>query len=99
MLAPQQFQRRIGATGAVALLAILVFFGALVYWQVFRTDLANANGNPVNLESAYRYNASLAASSILGTGFPFVAGKSEYFPIPQSQIDLSQGKLKQNSGY
>jgi peptidoglycan glycosyltransferase len=52
MLAPQQFQRRIGATGAVALLAILVFFGALVYWQVFRTDLANANGNPRVL-SAY----------------------------------------------
>ncbi len=52
MLAPQPFQRRIGATGAVALLAILVFFGALVYWQVFRTDLANANGNPRVL-SAY----------------------------------------------
>jgi peptidoglycan glycosyltransferase len=52
MLAPQQFQRRIGATGAVALLGILVFFGALVYWQVFRSDLANANGNP-RILSAY----------------------------------------------
>lgn len=52
MLAPHQFQRRIGATGAVALLTTLVFFGALVYWQVFRTDLANANGNPRVL-SAY----------------------------------------------
>ena len=76
MLAPQQFQRRIGATGAVALLAILVFFGALVYWQVFRTDLANANGNPRVL-SAYsdpnrgsildRDGNVLASSSAAGT--------------------------------
>jgi starch-binding outer membrane protein, SusD/RagB family len=32
-------------------------------------------------------------------GKPFVAGKHEYFPIPQSQIDLSEGNLKQNDGY
>ncbi len=29
----------------------------------------------------------------------FTKGKSEYFPIPQSQIDLSKGALKQNPGY
>jgi len=29
----------------------------------------------------------------------FVKGKSEYFPVPQSQIDLSRGTLKQNPGY
>jgi len=29
----------------------------------------------------------------------FSANKNEYFPIPQRQIDLSQGKLKQNQGY
>lgn len=28
----------------------------------------------------------------------FTKGKSEYFPIPQSQIDLSKGALKQNPG-
>jgi len=72
-------------------------FFDLVRWG--ETTSTNVNNNPVNLESAYRYNASLAASSILGTGFPFVVGKSEYFPLPQSQLDLSQGKLKQNSGY
>lgn len=29
----------------------------------------------------------------------FTKGKNEYFPIPQSQIDLSKGALKQNPGY
>ncbi|MEY2903788.1 MAG: hypothetical protein RLY89_2894 [Bacteroidota bacterium] len=29
----------------------------------------------------------------------FTKGKSEYFPVPQSQIDLSKGVLKQNPGY
>jgi len=34
----------------------------------------------------------------LSTG-SFTANKNEYFPIPQAQIDLSEGKLKQNVGY
>ncbi len=34
----------------------------------------------------------------LSTG-NFTADKNEYFPIPQAQIDLSNGKLKQNKGY
>jgi hypothetical protein len=29
----------------------------------------------------------------------FVAGKSELWPIPQNEIDLSGGLLKQNPGY
>lgn len=29
----------------------------------------------------------------------FTKGKNEYFPIPQSQIDLSKGALKQNPGF
>lgn len=32
-------------------------------------------------------------------GKPFVEGKHEYFPIPQGQIDLSEGNLDQNPGY
>jgi len=32
-------------------------------------------------------------------GATFVKGKNEYFPIPQSQIDLSNGLIKQNPGY
>ena len=32
-------------------------------------------------------------------GAQFVEGKHEYFPIPQNQIDLSNGSLIQNPGY
>jgi hypothetical protein len=32
------------------------------------------------------------------TGVNFTAGKNEYFPIPQIEIDLNK-KLKQNPGY
>lgn len=32
-------------------------------------------------------------------GKNFVAGKHEVFPVPQNQIDISQGKLEQNPGY
>ena len=34
----------------------------------------------------------------LSTG-NFTTGKNEYYPIPQAQIDLSNGLLKQNPGY
>lgn len=33
------------------------------------------------------------------TNATFTKGKNEYFPIPQSQLDLSKGVLKQNPGY
>jgi len=69
-------------------------FFDLVRWG----ETTNASGNPVNLQSAYEYNAKLAGASILGS-FRFTPGKSEVFPIPQGQIDLSAGVLKQNSGY
>jgi hypothetical protein len=32
-------------------------------------------------------------------GVVFKPGKSEYFPIPQTEIDKSDHKLKQNPGY
>lgn len=46
MLSPRQFERRLGATGAVSFVGLLVFFGALTYWQVFRTDLSTDPKNP-----------------------------------------------------
>ncbi|HEY0868026.1 MAG TPA: penicillin-binding transpeptidase domain-containing protein, partial [Fimbriimonas sp.] len=46
MLNPGQFERRVSASGMVALLGAFVFFGALSYWQIFRTDLADKAGNP-----------------------------------------------------
>lgn len=38
------------------------------------------------------------AASVLGS-FGFVKGKHERLPIPQNEIDASQGALKQNNGY
>jgi peptidoglycan glycosyltransferase len=46
VLAPGEFERRVGATGSASLVAVILFFGALSYWQVFRTDLANDEHNP-----------------------------------------------------
>lgn len=46
MLYPRQFQRRVIATGNVSLVVFGVFFAALAYWQVFRTDLAQEQYNP-----------------------------------------------------
>lgn len=46
MLEPAGFARRLNVTGTAALLIAFVFFGALVYWQVYRVDLANADRNP-----------------------------------------------------
>ncbi len=46
VLSPRQFEHRVSATGTVALIGMLVFFGGLTYWQVFRTDLANDKYNP-----------------------------------------------------
>ncbi len=45
------------------------------------------------------YIAKEKAKRTFFTGVAFTKGKNEYFPIPQSQIDLSKGALKQNPGY
>ena len=37
--------------------------------------------------------------SLQSLGIPFVAGKHELFPIPNVQIDLSDGILQQNPGW
>ena len=46
MLRPGQFEHRIAATGSIAFVSLLVFLGALAYWQVFGLDLAGEAGNP-----------------------------------------------------
>ncbi|HEX6032643.1 MAG TPA: penicillin-binding protein 2 [Tepidiformaceae bacterium] len=51
MLQQGQFDRRVGAVASVALLVLVVFFGALAYWQVWRTDLATDEHNPRVLSS------------------------------------------------
>ncbi len=43
---PQRYQRRVSAVATCCILAGFLFFAALAYWQVFRTDLASDEGNP-----------------------------------------------------
>jgi len=38
------------------------------------------------------------AGDVLG-GQGFVVGKSELLPVPQSEIDITEGSLVQNPGY
>ncbi|MBI2283606.1 MAG: RagB/SusD family nutrient uptake outer membrane protein [Bacteroidetes bacterium] len=45
------------------------------------------------------YIAKEKAKRTYLTSATFTKGKNEYFPIPQTQIDLSKGALKQNPGY
>lgn len=45
------------------------------------------------------YIAKEKAQRAFFTSATFTKGKNEYFPIPQSQIDLSKGALKQNPGF
>ncbi|TXF89972.1 RagB/SusD family nutrient uptake outer membrane protein [Neolewinella aurantiaca] len=40
-----------------------------------------------------------AASIMQALGKPFIEGKHELFPIPQGEVDLSEGALEQNPGY
>lgn len=43
---PQRYQRRVSAVATCCILVGFVFFAALGYWQVYRTDLASEEGNP-----------------------------------------------------
>ncbi|WP_018618676.1 RagB/SusD family nutrient uptake outer membrane protein [Spirosoma luteum] len=49
------------------------------------------------LNAYLAYEAPLLPTGFLGA--KFTAGKDEYMPIPQTQIDLQKGLFKQNSGY
>ena len=51
MLQQGQFERRVGAIASAGLLLLVVIFGALAYWQVWRTDLATDEHNPRVLAS------------------------------------------------
>ncbi len=72
------------------------FFDLVRWGEIFTS---NANGNPDCLQSAFTYNTTLSGAAALGTSFNFQTGKSEAWPIPQTQFDLSLGVLKQNPGY
>jgi hypothetical protein len=71
-----------------------------------QTDLRNAIWNERRVELAMEHDRfydlirqGRAGTVLRALGKHFVDGKNEVFPIPQSEIDASMGKLKQNSGY
>lgn len=63
-------------------------------WRERRAELAMEQDRFFDLVRQGRAGAVLRAQ-----GKGFVDGKHEVFPIPQAQIDLSGGRLKQNNGY
>ncbi len=63
-------------------------------WRERRLELAMEQDRFFDLVRQGRAGTVLRAH-----GKPFIDGKHEVFPIPQAQIDLSAGRLKQNNGY
>lgn len=61
-------------------------------WHERQVELAMENDRFFDLIRQGR------AASVLGSK-GFVAGRNEVWPVPQTEIDLSAGKLKQNTGY
>lgn len=71
-------------------------------WHERRVELAMEYQRRIDLIRQQRYGDVMTAYSIKWTsqkGKEFVKGKSELVPIPQSEIDLSNGSLVQNPGY
>jgi hypothetical protein len=59
-------------------------------------DLARWGIAATTMNAYYQFEGHITGD--LSTG-NFTANKNEYFPIPENQISLSNGKLKQNTGY
>ena len=65
-----------------------------VIWEERRYELAFEHDRVFDLRRQGRIGEVLTAN-----GINFVDNKHELFPIPQRQIDLAEGKMKQNPGY
>ncbi|WP_253930557.1 RagB/SusD family nutrient uptake outer membrane protein [Lewinella sp. W8] len=63
-------------------------------WRERRVELALEQHRWFDLVRTGR-----AATAMQALGKAFVAGKHELFPIPQGEVDLSEGALTQNPGY
>ena len=59
-------------------------------------DLARWGIAATTLNAYFQFEKKITSDLVTGN---FTANKNEYYPIPQAQIDLSNGKLKQNPGY
>ena len=65
-----------------------------IIWKERRVELAMEQHRWFDLIRQNR-----ASSVMQAVGKPFIEGKHELFPIPQTEIDLSAGSLQQNPGY
>ncbi|MDA9214093.1 RagB/SusD family nutrient uptake outer membrane protein, partial [Bacteroidia bacterium] len=65
-----------------------------VIWEERRYELAFEHDRVFDLRRQGRIGEVLKAN-----GINFVDNKHELYPIPQRQIDLAEGKMKQNPGY
>ncbi|HTI91988.1 MAG TPA: RagB/SusD family nutrient uptake outer membrane protein [Puia sp.] len=59
-------------------------------------DLARWGIAATTLNAYFQFEKKITSDLVTGN---FTPNKNEYYPIPQAQIDLSNGKLKQNPGY
>ncbi|HTD98993.1 MAG TPA: RagB/SusD family nutrient uptake outer membrane protein [Mucilaginibacter sp.] len=75
-------------------------FFDLQRWDAIYGGPAGANymSNTINAYLAHEVAVPNFPSLLLNSAH-FVAGKHELFPIPQSQIDVTHGTIKQNPGY
>jgi starch-binding outer membrane protein, SusD/RagB family len=71
-----------------------------------QTELRNAIYKERRVEMAFEHDRMFdlqrtgrAGQVLRALGKPYIDGKHELFPIPQHEIDLSNGKLLQNNGY
>ncbi|WP_419803270.1 RagB/SusD family nutrient uptake outer membrane protein [Mucilaginibacter sp.] len=62
---------------------------------------SSGNGYMAGILNSYLAHENGIASfpQTLLKGAKFTAGKNELYPIPQAQIDITQGNIKQNPGY
>lgn len=68
-------------------------------WKERRVEMALEHDRFFDLIRQNKVSPGRAASEFSKDGKVFTANKNEVFPIPQQQIDLSQGKMDQNDGY
>lgn len=68
-------------------------------WHERRVELAMEHDRFFDIVRQDKVMPGRAEAAFRKHGKTYVRAKNEVFPIPQQQIDFSQGKLKQNSGY
>ena len=69
------------------------------FFDLVRTKRIKSELDRAGTNYKYAYNPNLDKYATMEYNENFVVGENEIFPIPPSEISLSQGRLKQNPGY